>query len=134
MIDYTQLTDSDGRNVKVPIIKGSEWPSMDRDFCLRLENASGWDAAVTGWTYQLRFSRFRGGGSIDMTLTASAAAIEGNYLVLTFSASPANTNSLVCSGRAEYRVELRAVHDTTVSIIAEALGKAEVQLPRGGVS
>ena len=134
MMEYTKLEDSAGRLRDVPIIKGSEWPSMGRNFQLRIKNSGGWDAAVTGWTYQLRFDQLRGGGAVDMTLTASNVAIDGLYLVLTFHAASTDTDKLVCSGRSEYRVELRAIHDTEVSIIAEALGKAEVQLPRGGVS
>jgi hypothetical protein len=138
MIDYSLFEDSAGRLVRVPMVRGRLWPAGGRNLALRLELPDGsWTPGVEdAWTWRLRLDDRAAGGTADLSLTASGAAIGGDadqYLDLEFSASADQSAGVAGSGAVTVQVDLESETGAgAVSVWPEAHGKLSVRDAVGG--
>ena len=126
MADYTE---------HAQIIRGSRWPAAGDKLPVRLTKASGWPAGSDSWTWTLRFARAWAGGGVDLTLTADTATIDGDVMILTFAATPAQTASLPGSGQVKFNVDVKSDDGAGELDYYDCVqGTAEVRNPTGNVS
>ncbi len=113
------------------VIRGSRWPVADDTFTVRITNSSGWPQDADQWTWEVLLSRATAGADADLTLTA-AASLDGNTMILTFHATPLQTDSLPGTGRRRFYVDVRSTDGAeTVSYYDCVQGFAWVRDPAG---
>lgn len=103
--------------------RGGLWPEGGAVLTIALTRSTGW-AGAAAWTWTLRISRDRLGGTPDLTLTSASAVVVSTVMTLTFVATAAETDSLPETGR--YYVQVHSKTGIATSFYHDTLGKLEV--------
>lgn len=108
------------------ITRGSRWPEAEGVLTVTLTNDNSWPTDANTWTWSLLFSRL---GVVGMTLSAESATLTTTkVLVLTFYATPSQTQLIPGAGRQLFKVELKSIDlSGTVSYYDSVEGTAVVR-------
>ena len=110
------------------ITRGSDYPAGGRRGRVRLTDSEGWTNSEDGWTWTLRISRKRGGGTPDLVITADAVSISGNVLSIWFKAAYTATVEAALPTLGAYAVDLQSVDGSSnVAIWRIVEGTVEVR-------
>ena len=105
------------------LTRGSLWPEGGAVLTVNMTRATGWVGAAA-WTWTLRISRERLGGTPDLTLASASVSVSGNVLTLTFTATHVETATLIETGR--HYVEVHSDAAGSPSDWHDTLGPLEV--------
>ncbi len=117
------------------IIRGYIWPPAGDDFLVTVIKDNGWPVGADGWTWTLRFSRAKAGGSVDVELTAADAVMDGDDIELTFSVmTEEETAALSGKGDQKFHIAVKSDGGPGRSAFSAVVGVADVEDAVGAAS